>query len=405
MLDLLWWNTRLSASSSLNLSKLEIFLTHKNNEIISPKYEAPEFHTDHNVYILGAGYSAGAGLPLMANFLEKMRIYRSTLANDNQSAKHIDSVLRFCLDCARSASKVRLDLDNIETILSLAAATEKFEKDGKISTALTVAELVPHAIASTLEYYQKLYRWDNQIHIDNHAYDLYELSALVMAGKLGKLKDQKGQRNTIITFNYDTLVERALMNNGIGFSYGLDTAQVKNKNLTLHRLEKHAEEDDVRILKLHGSINWSAAGIFDSYDELLNYQQNRTSIFKPIILPPWWKKDPSNEISVVWYRAIERLKTATRIIFIGYSCPPTDLYMRYLLGAGLNNNISLTSVYTVNIDQKAHDAIRDLFSTMFMNVRQTKPMSARGFFTGMFPLETGEFREKSYLNEINRDIR
>ena len=36
----------------------------------SSKYKA---HNDHNVYILGAGFSAQAGLPLITDFMNRMR--------------------------------------------------------------------------------------------------------------------------------------------------------------------------------------------------------------------------------------------------------------------------------------------------------------------------------------------
>jgi hypothetical protein len=375
----------------------------QNEDNVPLHYDTPEFHTDHNVYVLGAGYSASAGLPLMTNFLEKMRSYRSTLVDKDKDAEHIDGVLKFCLDCASASSKIHLDLENIETILSLAAATDQFKTNGTLSTSFVAAEFISNAIASTLEHYQNTYQGNPSISVGDVAYNFYDFAALVMAGKLGKLNDQRGQRNTIITFNYDTLVERSLIKHNVNYSYGLDVAN--EKGIRSHLLEKKAEEDDVRILKLHGSINWSPGGLFDSYSELMKNPYNDNLVPKPIILPPWWKKDPSKEISVVWNRALDRLRTATRIIFIGYSCPPSDQYMRYLLGAGLNNNISLSSVYVINTDQEAHQAVQSLFSKTFRNVKQVKPMSAQGFFTGLFPLETGEYRDKGYLEEINRAIR
>jgi hypothetical protein len=66
-------------------------MTKQSEGDVPVSYDVPVFHTDHNVYILGAGYSAGAGLPLLTNFLEKMRCYRSTLKNGDINSAPIDA--------------------------------------------------------------------------------------------------------------------------------------------------------------------------------------------------------------------------------------------------------------------------------------------------------------------------
>ena len=58
-------------------------------------------HNDHNVYILGAGFSAAAGLPLIKDFMNRMRDAATWLgpqADREREFAAIDRVLRFRLE-------------------------------------------------------------------------------------------------------------------------------------------------------------------------------------------------------------------------------------------------------------------------------------------------------------------
>ena len=80
---------------------------------------------DHNVYILGAGFSHDAGLPLISDFLLRMRDSHEWLQKQNRTteARSVEAVLNFRLDAASAAYWVNLDLENIEELFSLASAS------------------------------------------------------------------------------------------------------------------------------------------------------------------------------------------------------------------------------------------------------------------------------------------
>jgi hypothetical protein len=139
-----------------------------------------------------------------------------------------------------------------------------------------------------------------------------------------------------------------------------------------------AKDTKLQVLKLHGSVNWvnfpeylssseekarPALGqeedwelepgplgprVFGDYSEL------RNKGFSPLLLPPTWRKDLGTDqyarynFSSVWDGAVAALRTATNVIILGYSVPPTDLHFRYLLAAGLQDNISLRRILFVN---------------------------------------------------------
>jgi hypothetical protein len=48
---------------------------------------------------------------------------------------------------------------------------------------------------------------------------------------------------------------------------------------------------------------------------------------------------------------VRALSKATRIILIGFSLPATDIHIKYLLAAGLQENISLRNIYCFNPDE------------------------------------------------------
>ncbi|MDB6025010.1 MAG: hypothetical protein JWM68_1233, partial [Verrucomicrobiales bacterium] len=52
----------------------------------------------------------------------------------------------------------------------------------------------------------------------------------------------------------------------------------------------------------------------------------------------------------VWDTAVKAVKTATRIIVIGFSMPQTDVHFKYLMAAGLQDNVSLRQIAFVNQD-------------------------------------------------------
>jgi hypothetical protein len=322
---------------------------------------------DHNVYILGAGFSYEAGLPLISDFLLRMRDSHEWLIEQNRvtEAKAVAAVLDFRLKAASAAYWVKLDLENIEELFSLASAS-----------AGDIGEQIRLAIAATLDYAQKTkgalngqlsvshskslfkstrmpdwLKFKSSDDVNNHRYYSIRNYTLIAAYLLGMFKNftPKGE-NTFITFNYDTLLEDALIELGIDVNYG--------SKISAHPSCKDPKrKDQIPVFKLHGSMNWARANLPNSQGSqsitvFNNYNEVREKNLVPELIPPTWKKIFENQLESVWDEAIQKLKTATRIIVIGFSMPPTDLHFKYLLAAGLKDNISLRKVVFVNPDEK-----------------------------------------------------
>ncbi len=151
--------------------------------------------------------------------------------------------------------------------------------------------------------------------------------------------------NRIITFNYDTLIERPLFERSISkkkiyfdrIAIKQSDGQRRNANeIFLHPL----------ILKLHGSANWRCnkddfskiiSGKLSSEDKIDiwsddKYCPNPADNTSPLIIPPIPNKPitGSKIFLHLWTTAYEYLHEAKEIIIVGYSCPQTDTLARTL---------------------------------------------------------------------------
>src|SRR5882672_7813554 len=80
---------------------------------------------DHNVYILGAGFAVEAGLPVIFDFMNRMRDAAAWLAEQGGRDKEVDAieeVLDFRLRAAGAAYRTPIDVENVEELFSLASA-------------------------------------------------------------------------------------------------------------------------------------------------------------------------------------------------------------------------------------------------------------------------------------------
>ena len=361
-----------------------------------------KLHNDHNVYILGAGFSAERGFPIVKNFMFEMRDAYDWLktADRLEEAKAIENVLDFRHDAAASAYRVKIDLENIEELFSLASASTGFAKSKELSKSIRVA------IAATLDYcsnkttepkiglhspelltfYNQYRNNDQQGIFEYRNIPAYQFYLRAMLGLQGATTGE----NTFISFNYDTVVEQALSSMNIGFSYGF---KAKTVNYKTHSL--NLNNQNIKLLKLHGSVNWAhleqakrgsgKLAIYDSYDAV------RAAKAIPELIPPTWRKVFDGNLEGVWNDAIEAIKSATRIIIIGFSVPETDNHFKYLLAAGLQSNISLRDIVFVN--QDGSEAFKSRIGGLFTN-----PQSSRVSYTTNPASEYIKYLPRSNIN-------
>jgi hypothetical protein len=217
-----------------------------------------------------------------------------------------------------------------------------------------------------------------------------------MIGRSGMLRKliqselKAGAKVTILTFNHDLLVENALERLPrrqfpgvwcLEHVYGLDYHEnVSSRDESFQDGCSGCEDSLVRVLKLHGSLNW----VFRTRDpdppgDLAKRKKNRklflwtnkklperpgakliTSKGRnwylwPLIVPPVYEKHGLllDELDRVWRMAADEAQQADKAIFWGYSFPRADLHARYFFDRAANENDALREPIFINPDPAA----------------------------------------------------
>jgi hypothetical protein len=163
---------------------------------------------------------------------------------------------------------------------------------------------------------------------------------------------------TVITFNYDTLVEKAytqvvqplsLRQADHSEVYGISVPDIRSR--TSSAFGREARET-FRYLKLHGSVNWCYSGAPTFYGETIYDLQIQSGWNEwgaepeddlerkapekvHLVVPPTTTKSAlfNNElVRNQWRLARTVVEGADAIYCLGYSLPETDQMVRYLLG-------------------------------------------------------------------------
>lgn len=332
----------------------------------------------NNVIILGAGFSYDAGIPLLGEFIQRMWEYslRGKAGNVQLSASD-KQILLDALEIRRELDgyhgRVTFDDRNIEDVLSMLAFNVlgggRSEKNklgdftNAISRTIELSCNVKHPGCPT----------NGQFRIVTDGDEIYRRFWKALFSWVKKGNDLP----TIITFNYDLVLERALhqvlintiysvYENKVPFdTFSLDYKyrhfppeyfQIKparyNKSAAFESAEgtviekiagpgKTGKHVDIELLKLHGSLNFPT--------DKPKQEKSGTSfvnvIDDPYILPPVSNKKSNGAGDESWRVALNRLREAKNVVFVGYSLPRTDMYMQFFLKAALGPNQELNKLF------------------------------------------------------------
>ena len=262
------------------------------------------------VYILGAGFSAPLGLPVMGDFLNRSKDLH---AAHPERFKHFSKVFREIGRIAQAKNYLEIDLFNIEQILSILdmedyAFGTSHRDDFTKYVADTIIALTPSI--STPQAHL-LGNWEDRLFAEDHGVRTY---CYWLAGLLGisvRETDQTGvfaldthelkADYGIITLNYDLVLENCLK---------LINSQVDNAELRFRVKHEENGGKGLPMAKLHGSV-------------------------EPLtIVPPTWQKLSGTEVRDAWKLAAHLLAEANEVRILGFSFPETDGYIKYLLSLG-----------------------------------------------------------------------
>lgn len=288
------------------------------------------------VYILGAGFSAPLGLPVMSNFLVKSR---DLYFQDQYKYEHFKGVFSLIKNMSVGKNYYKMDLFNIEEILSVIEMEgglmgKKLAKKFvdyiiDVICAFTPDQADPHLPANYHEFlFGKQTSWKMYGHF---LMSVMNLKVNYLREKAGgsvnnqylTSKQDSNFRYSFITLNYDLVIEKVV-----------------------EYINRHYPpiEGGVAI-----TIN-RASGEYDRSWNSLNLAKLHGSVDDRKIVPPTWSKSLQTDIRKEWSRAYQILKDANYIRFVGYSMPSSDSYVQYLLKSASIISLHLKGIDAVCLD-------------------------------------------------------
>ncbi len=276
------------------------------------------------IYVLGAGFSAGAGGPLVDSFSDSKFLRKFATKLKTNERQQFARVMEHIMPKIRDGW-----CENIEEVLSHLHVAEQLEVLSMSAIGSQADSYDARDLRNDLEWYIEK-GIDLMMQKPRPYYDTF-------------LMKEINDDDAIITFNYDILVERIFNRNRKLFDYGFDRRKKRGRFL----------------LKLHGSLNWGyCARCRQLYYEkgrniALELSKNsikcpacKRSRLRTVIVPPildkslyFNKKGRSGfDLITLWQQAMDSIIKAKKIVFIGYSLTKSDFYARKLFQIGINMN-------------------------------------------------------------------
>jgi hypothetical protein len=322
------------------------------------------------VLFLGAGFSASFDLPVMNSFFP---LARQSAALSADEKEFLEAIQRFA---HRGVRLISIPRNNLEAILSFLVMAEQLGIRPKEMEEILAKCKASNAEILLRQIVRKIYgpiKWEM---LRQHA------------GPFGNLVHYSGRHLqddlTIVTTNYDLVAETMMLvireraslpGNWLSTS-GRTPADDNSSSL-------YDMNGRTKICKLHGSVNWKDATTEETKDKFRVEQRcesyskvgNRNdSMFLPkavmpdfhrevdyapiVVGPTLFKHQADPKFAPIWQTAAAALAAAEHVLFVGYSFPESDTYMRYFLGASLVENVNLESIRI--LDPRAIQICKDL---------------------------------------------
>ena len=275
---------------------------------------------------------------------------------------------------------------------SVAASVEQFFADVYYDVATRKGD------ADTFDVFIDLLRFYQQVLASTTNW----MSGTMRIGSLGRLVRRELERSdgdelTIVTFNQDLVLENVLnrlpqrthtwcLESLYGDVGLIPLAATQGDVFPLHD-PACAHDPPMRLLKLHGSMNWGLRSLksrptrntlFPSNSDrdifvwnidqivsrpsLVGGNQGRRNWYLwPLVVPPIYDKQQLIGTSVIdrsWQQAQNAVIEAERLVVTGYSLPDADILAKQMLRRGFAEN-QLSSVHCINPDTGLAAKLKD----------------------------------------------
>lgn len=296
------------------------------------------------VYILGAGFSYSANVPVQAQLLKRILEYKPTFADGNILSAQV-KVNDFLASIFDSSAEVALE--DLFTIFDRCILSrERFRNYDWQELCDTRKQLVYLILFIINKHFSG---------ISKKASANYEKFAKHLINKRYQAK-RTDDTIAVISSNWDTVLEHFVEKHvkstnrlKTRIDYCTYTHGFNNKQKIPHLNIKAKGFYNIKVMKLHGSMNWlycsncgrlyvdeSNIGLDTKQCPYCEITPGRNLYLEPIIVTPTLLKELNNlHIKNIWQNAFINLQEASEIVFIGYSLPLADFEFKHILKKGI----------------------------------------------------------------------
>lgn len=304
---------------------------------------------DKTVFILGAGASVEAGIPAMADFLDRAQDLRDSNLLNEEEKKSFSNIFQAIRTLKGVSFHTDLDLNNLEVVFGLFDMGRILGKMGNYN-ANEIDQLYEDlikVIGITIDLCTVV-----RTHNDGSQSIPGPYPSFVQLLKNNFVNNDRLMAS-IVSFNYDLALDFAMHCEGI---------------IPRYYVNEQNNKGNISLLKLHGSLNWgegnrgqveplnmksllgngcldgpfSESRLIVSRKFIAGMPFNGYSIRGPMIVPPTWNKaEHRYNVGAVWQEAVNVIAEARAIYVVGYSLPETDMFFRYLFSLAAHSDTSI----------------------------------------------------------------
>jgi hypothetical protein len=355
------------------------------------------------VIFLGAGFSFDAGLPVMSNFGTKsledyhgLQDHKSR--NDREAAEMLvdaaDVFYKFQDYCRNSPTITSADADNLETVFCIAEIMREAGLKKIPNMDIPLDKLIKNIKTWLWKIYQQCPLCNDKRKMVNPNLKTRQKIYNKFFDLLGK---EICKRTTFVSTNYDLIFEYMSYKNGKPCAYPGTVSTIEvgcGTNYVSVNQDNYG--DQLVLCKLHGSVNFfensdnelfisidlagdkpilksrikaDMASIF-AVDAIAKIHQDHPSLTPAIIPPTYAKLEGKTWLKNIWFCAFNALSNADTIVFIGYSMPPTDGFMRALIHAALASKPreNMPDIFVIDPNSEVHKNYFKLFGNSYQNI-------------------------------------
>ncbi|HBR18198.1 MAG TPA: hypothetical protein DD725_11450 [Deltaproteobacteria bacterium] len=327
----------------------------------------------NRVFLLGAGFSKAAGFPLADGLVSFIQDYLSTSRNTDD----IDFNQEFADVLKENPSFLKDNVELFLTYIDLALLNRSvgiFTRFASPHDLRLFRMKLSRAIVRAFDnaHFQLVERFSNK--------ELYS-----------KFCEQLQDGDSVITFNYDLIVEQELWRqrkwtylDGYGLGKCINDFKAQWGGTYPSDLPTKSM---INVYKLHGSLGWAYddpseqfffKGMSDYFDGRLLYGEKSLSPNvsaqldggTALIEPSYIKLFNRKPLLDIWEKAFKVLQQSDELIVIGYSLPEADSAARAFLAGGVRSS-QMTSITVVDREKSVFEKYEMAFGKKIVNEPQT----------------------------------